>query len=108
MNRGKILERLHQITEYAENFPFNSKYFADSASVGIIAGGFMNLKIDEALQQLQPNTSISRLNLGMTYPLNRRQIVEFLSFHETIIILEDLEPISNQPLNKSHLKKNYP
>ena len=68
VNRGKILERLHQITEYAENFPFNSKYFADSASVGIIAGGFMNLKIDEALQQLQPNTSISRLNLGIDLP----------------------------------------
>ncbi|MFX0141086.1 MAG: thiamine pyrophosphate-dependent enzyme [Candidatus Hodarchaeota archaeon] len=68
-----------------------NKIFSGDNKVGIITSGMPFGYTLEALNQLELN-DIPILKLGMVYPLNYKEIADFIQNLEKIIIIEELEP----------------
>lgn len=87
-----LLLSLKKAEEFAETSKFNRIVRARGDSkIGIIASsaGF-NYAFD-AVSSLKLSTDI--LKLGFSYPPPRKLIGEFLKSHETVLIVEELEPV---------------
>jgi len=83
--RGKKLET------YSENFPFNQVIDGDP-SFGIITSGVVYQYAREAFPQA------SFLKLGMTHPLPRKMIEDFVKTRQRVYVIEELEPIIEQEI----------
>jgi indolepyruvate ferredoxin oxidoreductase, alpha subunit len=81
----KIEQRVIDLAEFAETFPYN---FIEkrSSKLGIITGGIAY----QYAREVFPDASI--LKLGMVYPLPERLIKEFAGTVERLIIMEELDP----------------
>jgi indolepyruvate ferredoxin oxidoreductase alpha subunit len=80
-----IEQRILDVAEFAENFPYNRIEKGES-SLGIITCGVSY----QYAKEVFPNASI--LRLGLTWPLPTRLIKKFASSIERLIIIEELDP----------------
>ena len=80
-----IEQRILDVAEFAENFPFNRIETGES-SLGIITCGVSY----QYAKEVFPNASI--LRLGLTWPLPARLIKKFAALVEKLIIIEELDP----------------
>ncbi|NPV89435.1 MAG: indolepyruvate ferredoxin oxidoreductase subunit alpha [Firmicutes bacterium] len=83
---AKVEERRQKLEELAETIPINRIEWGDRR-IGIITSGVVYQYAKEVL----PDASY--LKLGMTNPLPRRLIEEFVRGVETAYVIEELEPI---------------
>lgn len=91
MARGRhvvVEERLTELTEFAENCPFNKIIENKGAKIGIITAGPSFCYALEAF-----GDTASYLKLGMVNPLPKRIIEEFAAKYERVIVIEELDPI---------------
>ncbi len=85
--RGRRLvmeERMAKLTEYAASTPLNRVEWGDR-SFGIITSGICYQYVKEAF----PQASI--LKLGLTFPLNKQLIANFVRQFERVFVIEELE-----------------
>ncbi len=62
-------------------------------SQGIIASGISRAYLHDALSDLDQNDSLHILELGITYPFPEHAVLNLLKDVESVLILEELEPI---------------
>lgn len=80
-----VTERLEKLRQYAEICPHN-RIENNKSPVGIITGGVSYTYAKEVAPD------VDYLKLGMTYPLPMSMIEEFVSSHERVVVIEELEP----------------
>ena len=80
-----VEQRMRDVAEMAETFPFNRLEPGDSA-LGIITAGVAY----QYAREVFPSASI--LHLGMTWPLPARLIRQFADSVERLIVIEELDP----------------
>jgi indolepyruvate ferredoxin oxidoreductase, alpha subunit len=80
-----IEQRMRDVAELAETFPFNYIEAGDPA-IGIITAGVAY----QYAKEVFPNASI--LHLGMTWPLPEKLIRQFAASVQRLIVIEELDP----------------
>jgi indolepyruvate ferredoxin oxidoreductase alpha subunit len=94
--RMRLLERMEDISEFADRFPFNSlqisKEKINGTRYGFIAAGVPYSHLIDALNHFGIKENISILKLGMVYPVPRKMISEFLKSVDEVLVIEELEP----------------
>ncbi|MCP4678582.1 MAG: indolepyruvate ferredoxin oxidoreductase [Deltaproteobacteria bacterium] len=95
--KKRALEKLASFEEEAEQSPFNSVLEpngggqAGGKRLGIISTALPALSVLENLHDSRQEIQV--LKLGMSYPLPRKKIVEFLDEHDEIVIIEELDRV---------------
>jgi indolepyruvate ferredoxin oxidoreductase alpha subunit len=91
-NQHKILiERIEKVRDEFEESPFNEVYIKASSKIGVIAAGAPWVYLQDVLTTMK--SSASTLKLGTVHPLPYRTISKFLEKVDTVLILEELEPL---------------
>jgi indolepyruvate ferredoxin oxidoreductase alpha subunit len=85
-----LLRKMEKSGEISEKSPFNKIVHRGESDLGIISSGSAYNYAVEAANLIGLESDI--LKLGMTHPLPEKLIGEFLSSHQKIIIVEELEP----------------
>jgi indolepyruvate ferredoxin oxidoreductase alpha subunit len=89
------LKKLEQISENDKiSFVVNDKV---PSKIGVITSGVSFNYVMEALDDLG---SMPVLKLGMTYPLPEKKIKNFANRFETIIVVEELDPILEENIRR--------
>ena len=90
--KKQSIERLEKAVGFARQHDLNRvEKNPDSRGMGIITSGLTWLSVLDVLEQARFKPDI--LKLAMIYPLDRDQIIDFLSAHEKVLVLEELDPI---------------
>ncbi|TXT59408.1 MAG: Indolepyruvate oxidoreductase subunit IorA [Promethearchaeota archaeon] len=89
-NHIRLYERIETIRSIIPELGVN-KILNGTNKIGIITSGMPFGYSMEALNQLGLN-DVPVLKLGMIYPLNEKEILNFLNPLEKVIIIEELEP----------------
>jgi indolepyruvate ferredoxin oxidoreductase alpha subunit len=92
-----VEQRLKDLQEFAETFPYNKISMGDD-SIGIIAAGVAYQYAKEAM----PNASF--LKLGMVWPLPEKLIREFASKVKRLVVIEELDPIIEDTIRLMGIK----
>ncbi len=101
--KRKALDRLASLAEEAEASPLNRLIPAGPggpSEFGVITAGLPALSLFDALEGL-PVPSPARpdvLKLAWIHPLPKRLILDFLSSHREVKILEELDPVLEQAI----------
>lgn len=86
-----LLENLEKIRKEIENHPYNKARI--KSKLGIIASGISRAYLNDVLNDLDLFDEVSVLELGITYPLAEKTLLDFLSQMDKVLVLEELEPI---------------
>ncbi|MFX1275761.1 MAG: thiamine pyrophosphate-dependent enzyme [Promethearchaeota archaeon] len=89
-NHIRLYERIEKLREIIPELGLN-KVYPGTNKTGIITSGMPFGYTMEALNQLGLN-DVPVLKLGMVYPLNYKEIIDFMNNLEKIVIIEELEP----------------
>ncbi|MHA2266920.1 MAG: indolepyruvate ferredoxin oxidoreductase subunit alpha [Promethearchaeota archaeon] len=94
--RFKLLERLKEISEFANEFPFNSLKISEEKingkKYGFVAAGIPYAQLLDALNFFNIKEKVSFLKLGMVYPPPKRLIKKLLNSVDKVLVVEELEP----------------
>ncbi|MFW9867404.1 MAG: indolepyruvate ferredoxin oxidoreductase subunit alpha, partial [Candidatus Thorarchaeota archaeon] len=94
--RVRLLEKLKDISDFADSFPFNflkiSKEKVNGKRYGFVAAGVPYAHLIDALNYHGIKDRVSILKLGMVYPPPKKLIKELLASVDEIVIVEELEP----------------
>jgi indolepyruvate ferredoxin oxidoreductase, alpha subunit len=90
----KVLERMAQLEEFAEQTSLN-RWEPGSSAVGIITSGLSYQYVKEVL----PEASI--LKLGLIHPLPVQLLKKFAASVQRVLVVEELEPVIEEQL-KAH------
>ena len=93
----RLLEKLKKIKKEVENSKFNI-IEKGKGKTGVITSGISYEYVKEALQEL--NIKIPLLKLGFTYPFPSDKVRNFLKNLESVIIVEELDPIIENEVKK--------
>jgi indolepyruvate ferredoxin oxidoreductase alpha subunit len=86
IKRHPIIEqRMRDIAQFAETFPFN-RLEAGERSLGIVTSGVSY----QYAKEVFPSASV--LHLGMSWPLPEKLIRQFAASVERLIVIEELDP----------------
>jgi indolepyruvate ferredoxin oxidoreductase alpha subunit len=89
-NHIRLYERIEKLRAVIPELGLN-KIFSGDNKIGIITSGMPFGYTMEALEQLGLN-DVPVLKLGMIYPLNYKEITDFMQSLEKVVIIEELEP----------------
>lgn len=84
-------QRLVDLEQYAETTELN-RIERRGSKVGIVTSGIAY----QYVREVAPEVSVFKL--GLSYPLPRRQLLEFAAAHDELMVVEELEPIFEQKL----------
>jgi len=90
-------DRLRKLEEFAETTDLNKVEYND-LKIGIITSGIAY----EYSKEVIPNASY--LKLGLSYPLPKNKITEFVSKCDKVYVIEELEPIFEEKIKSWGLK----
>jgi indolepyruvate ferredoxin oxidoreductase alpha subunit len=94
--RIRLLERLKEIGEFADDFPFNSLKLSEDKingkKYGFIAAGIPYSLLIDTLNYFNINDKVSILKLGMVYPPPKKLIRKILTSVDELLVVEELEP----------------
>ncbi|HJX39441.1 MAG TPA: hypothetical protein VJ714_12630 [Anaerolineae bacterium] len=90
--RHPVMEqRLKDLAEYAETFPYNKAEWGDR-SLGVLANGVAY----QYAREVFPEASF--LRLGMSWPLPEKLIRDFASQVDKVVVVEELDPFLEEHL----------
>ena len=94
--RVRLLERLDEISEFADEFPFNSlklsKEKINGVRYGFVAAGIPYSQLLDALNFFGITNKVSILKLGLVYPPPKKLIKKLFDSTDEIVVVEELEP----------------
>ena len=102
-NHIRLYERIEKLREAIPDLGLNLVIPGDNKT-GIITSGMPFGYSMEALNQLSLN-DVPILKLGMIFPLNHQEIIEFIQKLEKVIIIEELEPFLEVKI--AEIAQNY-
>ncbi len=92
-----VAERLEKLRNFSEETPLN--FVEDNGSrVGIITGGVSY----QYAKEVMPDADY--LKLGLSFPLPMKKIAEFVESHETVIVVEELEPFYEEQIKAAGIR----
>jgi indolepyruvate ferredoxin oxidoreductase alpha subunit len=97
-NHIRLYERIEKLRAVIPELGLN-KVFPGSNKIGIITSGMPFGYAMEALNQLELN-DVPILKLGMIYPLNYKEITDFIQSLDKVIIIEELEPFLEMKISE--------
>ncbi|MGD2205367.1 MAG: indolepyruvate ferredoxin oxidoreductase subunit alpha [Anaerolineae bacterium] len=86
-----IEERIREVADFAETFPFNRVEWG-SSELGIVTCGVAY----QYAKEIFPNASV--LRLGMTYPLPPKLVGDFAAKVDRLIVIEELDPFLEEEI----------
>jgi len=91
-----LLQKMEQAAKISDKSPFNEIIeFGKKSKMGIITSGVAFNYVKEAVEDLGLDVTV--LKLGMTHPLPPTLCKKMIESHDTLVIVEELEPfIENQ------------
>jgi indolepyruvate ferredoxin oxidoreductase alpha subunit len=90
-----LLERIQQAEKISEKSPYNIlTKIGNPTDTGIVTSGVSYNYVKEIAETLNLNVNI--LKLGMTHPLPQKKCEKFINSCNTLIIVEELEPLLEQ------------
>ncbi|MFX0148316.1 MAG: indolepyruvate ferredoxin oxidoreductase subunit alpha [Candidatus Hodarchaeota archaeon] len=102
--RVRLLERMEDISEFANDFPFNSLTIAkekiNGIRYGFVVAGVPYSHLLDALNYFGIQNKVSILKLGMVYPVPRKLIKDLFDSVDEILVIEELEPFLEDILKK--------
>lgn len=98
-----LLENLSNIKKEAEQSDWNKVW--GQGKIGVVASGISRAYLHDALEDLGLADSFKVLELGLSYPLPEKIILEFLQGLNTVLVLEELEPVLEDSL-RGLIQKN--
>ncbi|MFX0178093.1 MAG: thiamine pyrophosphate-dependent enzyme [Candidatus Hodarchaeota archaeon] len=103
-NHIRLYERIEKLRIEIPKLELN-KIFSGDHKIGIITSGMPFGYTVEALNQLNLN-NVPILKLGIIYPLNHEEIVDFIQNLDKVIIIEELEPFLEMKIAEiAHIHK---
>ena len=86
-----VEQRLEELRQFSEESPYN--VIEDNGSrIGIITGGVAY----QYAKEVAPD--FDYLKLGFSYPLPMKKIEKFIKDHETVLVVEELEPFYEEQI----------
>ncbi|MFA5772262.1 MAG: indolepyruvate ferredoxin oxidoreductase subunit alpha [Thermoplasmata archaeon] len=85
-----LLERMKKASDISENYKFNEAIKGEG-KIGIITSGVSYNYVKEGAEKLGIKPPI--LKLGMTHPLPAKLCASFISKLDSVLVVEELEPI---------------
>jgi indolepyruvate ferredoxin oxidoreductase alpha subunit len=102
--RLRLLERLKDISEFADNFPYNflkiSKKKINGKRIGLVSAGVPYAHLIDALNHFDIKNDVSILKLGMVYPPPKGLIKKLFTSVDKILVVEELEPFIENMLKQ--------
>jgi len=90
--KGEAIRKLKQAQRFARTKQLNTILSSDTnQGLGIITSGLTYLSVLDVLETTQTRPDI--LKLGMINPLDEQILIDFLSSHKQVLILEELDNI---------------
>ncbi|MFO8070278.1 MAG: thiamine pyrophosphate-dependent enzyme [Polyangia bacterium] len=95
--KARALEKLDQLAEGCDRTRFDRILPASGGEKpggkrrGVISAGLPALAVQENLEE--SGAPIDLLKLGMTYPLPRAELLEFLESHDEVLVVEELDRV---------------
>ena len=86
----ELLEKVKMAEEMSEDSEYNMVAQKGTSGVGLVSSGSAYNYAVESAELLHLDASV--LKLGMTHPLPKKEIADFLKSHKKIVIVEELEP----------------
>lgn len=83
-----LLEKMESAKRISDAFPYNKRL--GDGDLGIIASGNAFNYVMDAIEVIGADASV--LKIGMIHPLPEKRVLEFLADHETVLVIEELEP----------------
>ncbi len=90
-----LLERLETCEGMYETAGWNRFDITDGSRMCVIGSGVLNEYIGELLPEYP---GVSSVRMTATWPVERRRFADILKSHETVLILEELEPVLESAL----------
>ncbi|MHC1700582.1 MAG: indolepyruvate ferredoxin oxidoreductase subunit alpha [Humidesulfovibrio sp.] len=87
----RLLDLLEKLRGLAETSPFNA--VSGAGTVGVVASGISRAYLSDALLEDDLNGKVKVLDLGFTYPLPEKLLEAFMTGLDTLLVLEELEPV---------------
>jgi indolepyruvate ferredoxin oxidoreductase, alpha subunit len=97
----ELLEKQHKVEEELEKAPWNRLSLAGKH--GVIASGISGLYAEEAIKNLDLDLSFLRIG---TIPAPEKMIREMVEHVSTLIVVEELEPVIEELVEKAARKYN--
>ncbi len=97
----ELIQKQAEIEEELQSSPWNKLTL--KSDVGIIASGISGLYAEEAVQDLDLDVSFLRIG---TYPMPSRLIVQMLEHVKRIMVVEELEPVVEEQVERLARKVN--
>ena len=95
--RHKVLvEHLENARAKAEASPWNK--VSGEGRIGVIASGISRAYLADALAENGWEKDVKVLELGFTWPLPENLLADFMSGCDTVLVLEELQPLVEQDL----------
>ena len=94
MRHPELLKKLEAVREACEKSPWNT--VRGEGKVGIIASGMARAYVADVVAEEGLKGEFKVLDLGMTYPLPEKMISEFMASVDTVLVVEEGEPIVEQ------------
>ena len=102
--RLRLLEKIKEISEFANRFPYNtlkiSKKKIKGPRIGFVSAGVPYAHLIDALNYFGVKEEVSILKLGMVYPPPRELIKKLFSSVDKILVVEELEPFIENMLKQ--------
>jgi indolepyruvate ferredoxin oxidoreductase alpha subunit len=109
--RVRLLERLEEITDFADEFPFNSLSISEDkvngTRYGFVAAGVPYSHLIDALEYFKIKHQVSILKLGLVYPPPKKLIKKFFDAVDEILVIEELEPFLENILKQIAFEEGF-
>ena len=97
VSRHKVLvEHLENARAKAEASPWNK--VSGEGRIGVVASGISRAYLADALAENGWEKEVKVLELGFTWPLPENLLADFMSGCDTVLVLEELQPLVEQDL----------
>ncbi len=91
-----LMDRLAKLAEEAETSPYNT--LSGEGKVGVVASGIARAYLADALFEQGLAGKVRVLGLGMSFPLPEKTLLGMLRDCDTVLVLEELEPLVEEAL----------
>lgn len=109
--RIRLLERLEDISEFADDFPFNSltisKEKINGTRYGFVSAGVPYAHLIDALRYFKIEDKVSILKLSMVYPPPRKLIKQLFDEVDEVLVIEELEPFLENILKQIAFEEGF-
>ncbi len=112
VHRVKLLDRLKEITELADIFPYNELITSNEriggTRYGFVSCGVPSAHLRDTIYELGLEGKVSFLKLGLVYPPPKKLIKEFFTSVDKVLVVEELEPFLENIMKQEAFENKVP